>query len=184
MLAAGEGRRFGDAKQLAPLDGRPLLAHVLELALPYDPIVVLGAHAARIAEAVDFSGTQVVRCDEWRSGQAASLRTGITALGPNEDAALVLLGDQPRLTAAVVDGTLARRDDARWDAVRPTFADAPGHPVLLTRAVLDRAAELQGDEGARGLLRDVRVGTWAADGLGDPRDVDEPADLVRLERGA
>lgn len=183
VLAAGEGRRFGACKQTAELDGRPLLAHALDLVRDLRPVVVLGAHADRIATAVGLDGAEVVRCGDWWTGQAASLRAGVAALGPAEDAALVLLADQPRLGRAVVDGTLERRDDARWDAVRPTFGGAPGHPVLLTRTVLDRVGELQGDEGARGLLRSARVGTWAADGLGDPREVDLPGDLVALAAG-
>jgi CTP:molybdopterin cytidylyltransferase MocA len=184
VLAAGAARRFGAPKQLALLDGRPLLAHVLDLVRDLRPVIVLGAEAQRIAAGVDLAGAEVVTCADWASGQAASLRAGIAAVGPGPRAALVLLADQPRLTRAVVDGTLARRDDRAWDAVRPTFAGVPGHPVLLARAVLDRAGELEGDEGARGLLRGVRVRTWAADGLGDPRDVDVPADLSALADGA
>jgi CTP:molybdopterin cytidylyltransferase MocA len=180
VLAAGEGRRFGGAKQAASLDGRPLLGHALALAADLRPIVVLGARADEVEERVDLSGATVVRCDAWASGQAASLRAGLGALDADEDGARVLLADQPRLTRAVVDGTLSRRDDGRWDAVRPTFAGAPGHPVLLTRAVIDRAAELAGGDGGRALLRRMRVRTWAADGLADPRDVDTPADLAAL----
>jgi len=184
VLAAGEGRRFGACKQTAELDGRPLLAHVLDLVSDLRPVVVLGAHAGHVEAATDLTGAEVVRCGDWATGQAASLRAGIAAVGSGEDAALVLLADQPRLGRAVLDGTIARRDDDRWDAVRPTFAGAPGHPVLLTRAVLDRTGELHGDEGARRILRGARVRTWEADGLGDPRDVDRPADLVAIAGGS
>ena len=61
VLAAGAGRRFGGRKQLADLGGQPLLAHVLAVgrSVPsLDPlVVVLGAHAAEIREAVDFAGS-------------------------------------------------------------------------------------------------------------------------------
>jgi CTP:molybdopterin cytidylyltransferase MocA len=181
VLAAGAGRRFGGPKQLARVGGRTLLEHALALAAPYDPVVVLGAHADEIAAAVDLAGTQVVRCADWAEGQAASLRAGVRALG-DVDAALVLLGDQPGLTAQVVSGTAERRDDERYDAVRPTFGGRPGHPVLLTRPLLRRVPALRGDVGARELLAGARVRRWAADGLADPRDVDTPEDLAALGR--
>jgi CTP:molybdopterin cytidylyltransferase MocA len=63
VLAAGAGRRFGGPKQLAPLDGRPLLQHVVDAAP--DPLtVVLGAHADQVRAAVDFDGVDVVICKD------------------------------------------------------------------------------------------------------------------------
>lgn len=183
VLAAGAGRRFGGVKQLARVGERTLLEHALALAAPYDPLLVLGAHADEIAAATALDGVQVVRCADWAEGQAASLRAGVAALGDG-DAALVLLGDQPGLTPAVVTGTVERRDAARCDAVRPTFDGRPGHPVLLERSLLDRVPGLRGDVGARELLDGARVRTWAAEGLADPRDVDTPADAVALGRAA
>jgi molybdenum cofactor cytidylyltransferase/nicotine blue oxidoreductase len=176
VLAAGEGRRFGGAKQLAEAGGRPILERVLELAEPYDPLVVLGAHAPAILERLRLPCDRVVLCDGWQEGQAASLRAGVVALGPVE-AALVLLGDQPFLTPAVVEGTLERWDPTVCDAVRPSFDGVPGHPVLLGRPVLDAVCTLRGDTGARALLEGFRVRTWEAGGLGDPTDIDTPAQL-------
>ncbi len=85
VLAAGAGRRFGGAKQLARLDGRPLLAHVLDRAWAVPAldqiVVVLGAHGAAIRAEVDFEGVEVVECADWAEGQAASLRAGVAAAG-------------------------------------------------------------------------------------------------------
>ncbi|MEA2123790.1 MAG: hypothetical protein QOI80_572 [Solirubrobacteraceae bacterium] len=170
ILAAGAGRRFGGPKQLAQLDGRPLLAHVLALAAPYAPLVVLGAHADAIRAAVDV-GDHVV-AEDWADGQSASLRAGVAALG-DVDRVLVLLGDQPWITPAVVEGVLA----LDGDAARATYAGVPGHPVALGRPVLDRVRELRGDVGARDLLADFEVRTFEAGHLCDPADVDTPEDL-------
>jgi CTP:molybdopterin cytidylyltransferase MocA len=167
ILAAGEARRFGSAKQLAHLDGRPLLAHVLDLAAPYDPLVVLGARAAEILAAVDIP-RHVIAAD-WADGQAASLRAGVAALG-DVDRALILLGDQPFLTRAVIDGVLALGGTAR-----ATYAGTPGHPVVLGRDLLDAVPSLTGDAGARDLLRGAR--TLEAAHLCDPTDIDTPEDL-------
>jgi CTP:molybdopterin cytidylyltransferase MocA len=179
VLAAGEGRRFGGTKQLAEVRGRPLLEHALDAVADLSPrVVVLGHEAERIAAAVDLQGARPVTCEEWREGQSASLRCGIAALG-DVDAVLVVLGDQPGITRAAVAAVVAaaRGDE---DAVRATYGGTPGHPVLVKRALLDRAGELRGDAGFRDLLeragvRDVELGS-----LADPADVDTPAALAGL----
>jgi CTP:molybdopterin cytidylyltransferase MocA len=91
VLAAGEGSRFeGGVKQLAPLEGRPLLEHALAAIAGLEPrVVVLGHEAAAIQAAVDLHGARPVVCEGWREGQAASLRCGVHALGGEVDAAVV-----------------------------------------------------------------------------------------------
>lgn len=167
MLAAGAASRFGAPKQLALIDGRPLLAHVLELARPWDPLVVLGAHAGEVLASVDV-GAHVI-ADDWADGQSASLRAGVAALG-DPDRVLVLLGDQPFITREVVEGVLALGGTAR-----ATYHGLPGHPVVIDRDVLARVPQLRGDEGARALLRGAA--TFEAAHLCDPTDIDAPGDL-------
>ena len=181
ILAAGEGRRFGGTKQLAELDGRPLLTYAVEAMLGVPAIapvvVVLGHDADAIRARVDFVGAETVVCDGWREGQAASLRCGIAALG-DVSAAVVTLGDQPFITAQVIAGVLDF-DSERDDAVRATYDGQPGHPVLLTRRLLDRAGELHGDVGFRALLEGHRVRRFEAAHLCDPTDIDTREELAR-----
>lgn len=168
VLAAGAGRRFGGPKQLAEVAGRPLLAHVLDLAAPYDPVVVLGSYAEAVRPVVGDAARVVVAAD-WAEGQAASLRAGVAALG-DVDWALVLLGDQPFLTPAVVEAVLDARAGA--DAVRAVYDGVPGHPVVLGRRVLAEVPALRGDAGARALLERFEVQLVEAAGLCDPTDID------------
>jgi CTP:molybdopterin cytidylyltransferase MocA len=179
ILAAGEGRRFGGTKQLAELQGRPLLAHAVEamLAVPaLDPVVVvLGHDAGRIRSEIDFDAAQTVVCDGWQEGQAASLRCGVEALG-GVDAAVITLGDQPFITPQVIAAVLDHLD--RGDAVRATYDGAPGHPVGLTRRLLDRAGELSGDVGFRDLLAGEEVRRFEAAHLCDPIDIDTREELA------
>jgi CTP:molybdopterin cytidylyltransferase MocA len=182
ILAAGEGRRFGGAKQLAEVRGRPLLAHAVEAmaAVPaLDPVlVVLGARAAEVRGAVDLGRARAVECPEWAEGQSASLRCGLRALG-DLDAVVVTLGDMPFITPAVIAGVL-QFDPARFDAVRATYHGKPGHPVLLGRALLDRAGELRGDVGFRDLLSGARVREFECGDRCDPVDIDTPDQLSGL----
>ena len=182
ILAAGEGRRFGGAKQLAEVRGRPLLEHAVRamLAVPaIDPVVVvLGAHADEVRAGVDLDAAQVVVCADWAEGQAASLRCGVRALG-DVDAAVVTLGDMPFVTSAVIAGVL-QFDPERHDGVRATYHGRPGHPVLLARPLLARVDELRGDVGFRDLLHGPRVRRFECGDLCDPVDVDTLDELDAL----
>ena len=189
VLAAGAGRRFGAAKQLAQLDGRPLLEHAL-IAMAAAPalgsgVVVLGCDADRVLATTALHGVRPVISEQWRDGQAASLRAGLAALREQADgelqAVVVTLGDQPRIDPRAIESVVgARGPDA--DAVRATYAGRAGHPVLLERGLFDSVAALRGDSGARDLLSQpgVRLTLVACDGLGRPDDVDTPEQLRRL----
>ena len=185
VLAAGGASRFGSAKQLAELDGRPLLQHAVDamLAVPaIDPVVVvLGAEAERVRVAVDFAGAQVVVCEAWAQGMAASLRCGIEAVG-DCDWVILTLGDQPRVTPQVIAAVMDHADSAPIGtaAVRAAYDGVPGHPVALGRAILPHVAALSGDAGARDLLGHATVRTFEAARLCDPADVDTPEELEAL----
>ncbi len=185
VLAAGGASRFGSPKQLAELDGVALLQHAVDamLAVPaVDPIVVvLGAEAARVRQAVDFGDARAVECPDWQEGMAASLRCGVEAAG-DCDWVLVTLGDQPRVTPQVIAAVMdhAESAPAGTAAVRATYDGVAGHPVALARAILPQVAQLRGDVGARELLGHATVRTFEAAHLCDPGDVDTPQDLEAL----
>jgi molybdenum cofactor cytidylyltransferase len=180
VLAAGEGKRFGGPKQLAELNGRPLLEHALGAMSSLDRVVVvLGAHADEIRARVDFGRAEPVVCEDWASGQAASLRTGLAALG-DVDAAVVTLGDQPRMTPEVIAFAISRFDGER--PVRATYEGRPGHPVVLPAAMIPDAMEIEGDRGARILLEGADVLEVDASHLASAADVDTPDDLEVLRR--
>ena len=185
VLAAGGASRFGSPKQLAELDGVPLLQHAVDamLAVPaIDPVVVvLGAEAQRVLAAVELDEARAVVCPDWEEGMAASLRCGIAAVG-DADWVIVTLGDQPRVTSQVIAAVAdeAASAPAGVDAVRATYDGVPGHPVALSRAMLPGVAKLRGDVGARELLGSASVRTFEAGRLCDPVDVDTPEELEGL----
>jgi CTP:molybdopterin cytidylyltransferase MocA len=184
ILAAGAGRRFGGAKQLAQLDGRPLLEHAIDATLRVREIdrvvVVLGAYADQIRTQVDFQAAEPVICWEWQEGLAASLRTGVAELLEAE-AVVVLLGDQPAITPQVIAAALDQAS-AGHHAVRATYAGQPGHPVIVPRPVFANVALLRGDTGARDLLANLGVREWECGHLCRADDVDTPEQLAALQQ--
>jgi molybdenum cofactor cytidylyltransferase len=181
VLAAGAGTRFGGAKQLAELDGRPLLEHSIR-AMTAAPVgrvvVVLGAGSESVMSGVDRHGADFVVCDRWDEGQSASLACGLAELSDCE-AVVVTLGDQPRLSPDAIRRVIAARGgDA--DAVRATYGGQPGHPVLLEHRLFGRMRDVTGDHGARNLLLSVTTREVPCDDLGGGEDVDTPAQLDAL----
>jgi molybdenum cofactor cytidylyltransferase len=183
VLAAGEGRRFGGGKQLADLDGRPLLEHALasSAAVGLEPrMVVLGATADRILATVELHGHEVVVCPDWHEGMAASLRAGVSAArAAGADAILVTLGDQPLVGAEAIARVLNARGgpDGTSRAIRASYDGVPGHPALLESSVFDALLALQGDEGARGVFKSAGTHLVACEDVAVPTDVDEVGDL-------
>lgn len=181
VLAAGAGTRFGTTKQLADLDGRPLLEHAIR-ALVTSPVervvVVLGACADQVTGAVDAHGAQLIFCERWEEGQSASLACGLAELAGCE-AVVITLGDQPRLSPEAIRRVIAARGDG-VDAARATYGGLPGHPVLLESHLFERMRDVTGDHGARNVLASVHTVQVPCDDLGGGEDVDTPAQLDAL----
>jgi CTP:molybdopterin cytidylyltransferase MocA len=175
VLAAGEGRRFGGAKQLALVEGRPMLDRVVDAAVAAvgRVVVVLGAHDVPVRD-----GVEVVRCSDWAEGQAASLRAGVAALSGCSPV-VVLLADMPFVTPEVIAGALDQLT-ARHDVVRTTAGGRPTHPVVLGPRALAGVPSLRGDVGARVLFDTLRVCEWEAGHLFDATDVDTPEQLQSI----
>ena len=192
ILAAGVGSRFGGGKVRAPLEGRPLLAHVLAAVREAGigrVVVVLGRDAGAVLDAVRdvdpgvLERVLVTVNPTPERGLATSLRLGFgaaTAVAPPAGV-LVLLGDQPRVRADVLRVLCGAVASAHAFAVVPRYAgDAAPNPVLLLPAGWPLVAGLTGDRGLGPLLaadpaRVVRVAVPGAN-----PDVDTPADLAAL----
>jgi nicotine blue oxidoreductase len=178
VLAAGAGSRFGGPKQVAELDGEPLLGRVLAAleGIGSPQIVVLGAHAERVRASVPAPAWTPVVAPGWRAGPGASLRAGLAA-APAASAALVVLGDLGWLRREAAERVLAAAADPA-EAVRAFEGARPGHPLLLRGAMLARARAAP-DAGLAPVLAKAPPACVQCEGLGVARDVDTPLDLAR-----
>lgn len=182
VLAAGRSSRMGSThKLLEDWQGRPLVVHVVDAiaaaGLPM-PIVVIGARADDVRAALASRAVQFVVAEDYVDGLAHSLRAGLAAVPENWDAALVCLGDMPRIDPALLRALAA----APGDVAVPILAGKRGNPVRWGRSHFAALMVLAGDVGGKALLAGLAVPpsevTASDDGIFD--DIDTPDALAAL----
>lgn len=192
ILAAGRSRRMGERnKLLLEVGGQPVLARVLRAfaAAPVrEIIVVTGAQHERIAALVEQeNGVRTVHNPAFRSGMASSIRRGVRTAEPDAAGYALCPGDLPLLSSQTVD-TLCRTFTAQASPriVAPTVDGQQGHPVLFGVVFREALLALEGDRGARGLVRrdETPLTRVPVPDEGILRDVDTPEALERARRRA
>ena len=184
MLAAGASTRMGSAKQLLDVNGRPMLELIVAAASASrldEVIVVLGAEARSIRDAVDMGRAHVIVNENYADGMSTSLRAGVGALGGDVDRAVVILGDQPDVDASLINLLLDAQASSALPAAALDFDGLLHPPVVLARELWTRIDEMRGDVGLRQLLRqetDRVVRVPAARPAHHPVDIDTPEDAA------
>jgi len=157
VLAAGRSRRMAPLNKLMVADraGRAMIARVAENALASRArpvLVVTGHERERVEEALSGRPVLMTHADAYAEGLSASLKAGIAALPDDVEGALVMLGDMPLVSPAVLDRLLAAFDPEEGRAiVQPTFRGKQGNPVLWGREFFGEILGITGDVGARHL---------------------------------
>nr|WP_209003389.1 molybdopterin-binding/glycosyltransferase family 2 protein [Stappia taiwanensis] len=184
LLAAGRSSRAGETnKLLARLDGEPLVRIAARAALASgisSLTVVTGHMADAVGAALNGLDAILVHNPDHADGMASSIRTGIAALPPDTDAALILLADMPGITAEAIDRIIAAyAPGAGKPIVVATAEGKRGNPVLWDRAFFDALTQLEGDTGARALI-DRHQDQRAEVEIGPPArlDLDTAAELA------
>jgi molybdenum cofactor cytidylyltransferase len=184
VLAAGSSRRLGRPKQLLPFRGTTILAVTIANALESrldETMVILGHEAARIAPEIATLPVQIVQNDRAAEGQSTSIKAGIEALPSSVDAAVFLLGDQPTVPSSIIDRLIDDADQSDSQIIQPRYRGRPGNPVLIRRSLFPALLEIDGDQGARSLIRThPELLRWLEVDGEMPPDVDTEDDYRRL----
>ena len=181
LLAAGESRRMGAQKQLLPINGKPMVRLSAELARRASPgplIVVVGSQSEDVTRALDGLDAYCVFNPEWAEGMGASLRQGVRTLlqrAPASAAMMIMLADQPGISSAHLDALLACHRAHPGQIIASETGGVPQPPALFPSAWFERLAALQGDRGARALLREAANDVQLVH-TESIRDVDTPGD--------
>ncbi len=184
ILAAGSSSRMEKQqhKLLLPLGNRPVIAHVLEAALASQAqpiLVILGHQAEQVRSALTSLPTNnktlfFIENPHYKQGMSTSLHTGLQAIqqinreaSATIDGVLILLGDQPLITAQVIDTLIAARDATEKQIVAAMYNGKRGNPVIFGARLFPELMTVTGDEGGRSVLAQHREDVANIE-IGDP----------------
>ncbi len=185
LLAAGESSRLGTPKQLLMYKGKNLMQHTIDmtLTLGMDTFIVLGAYGEKIQNQVNTFDAKIVENEEWNEGLSSSIRKGLEAVlnsNPDTEAVILLLCDQPFLSAEILKLILEKYQETGLPIVHCHYGEASGPPTLFHRSMFPFLLELKGGHGAKKVvdrfpdqvaLVDFPKGKW---------DIDTPEDYQQL----
>jgi molybdenum cofactor cytidylyltransferase len=188
VLAAGTSARLGLPKQLLELDNRPLLQHVVDAvegSSVDEIVIVLGHEAKLIKKSLSLPARARVAVNpSFAEGQATSMRCGLDAVNPEAEAAVFVLGDQPRVTSQIIDVVIGVWRESAESVARAYFNGTPGHPVVVARSSWDAFRTARGDVGGRQPMDAGAVEVAHVEVGVDPlEDVDTWRDYERLRHG-
>ncbi|HEX2347170.1 MAG TPA: nucleotidyltransferase family protein [Ktedonobacterales bacterium] len=190
ILGAGASSRMGEHKLLLPLGDKPLIAWSVAAACASSarPVVVTLGRAAEvvagaITAALPGASYSVVVNQRFAQGMGTSLALAVASLPAGVVGAVVLLGDQPFMSSAVIEAVLTAARAQPERLAMGGYGKRRGHPVYLPRRVFPELLALGDDEGARAIIAraadDLTLVALADD---TPLlDVDTPEDYQRAQ---
>ncbi len=182
ILAAGNSSRLGEPKQLLHYRGETLIRRAARAALKAHcapVIVVTGAGHPRIAEELAALDVCILHHPEWARGLGSSIRAGLAsalAASPALDALMLMVCDQPWVTAELLTALVAARTQTRQPAAACAYAGIVGVPALFDRTLFPSLAALPDEHGAKQILA---ANAEAVARVAFPQgaiDIDTPAD--------
>ncbi|HEV2225824.1 MAG TPA: nucleotidyltransferase family protein [Nitrososphaerales archaeon] len=188
VLAAGLSTRMGRPKQTLSVSGKSMLQRVLETFRQTKVdgvVVVLGANEREVRNKVRFEKERVIVNSEYAKGMSGSLKLGLAATAHDADAVIVALADQPLLRAATVDRLIKAHLNSKASIVVPVYNGKRGNPVLFDRSLFPQIMKIQGDVGAKSVVRkneDVVLEVSVPD-EGVLIDLDTPQDYRKILKG-
>ncbi len=168
-------------KQLLELHGKMILQHVIDSARQSQLVeltVVLGYQAATVRELIDEGPhARIIFNPRFQEGQSTSVRAGVRSISSTIDAAMILLGDQPGVTAPMIDQLIDFYAQRRPLLAVPCYSGKRGNPVIIDRSLFVEIQQLTGDTGAKSLFEKHLSGTEFLDfDMPSPPDIDTTED--------
>ena len=187
ILAAGGSTKLGSPKQLVQFKGKTVFRRSVESALACEPdglIVVLGSRAEEISIETEGLPVEIVINKEWEVGISSSIKAGLARLielRPDIDAVIIMLSDQPFVDEKTIRSLLDTYRTTGKPIVASEYNGVLGVPALFDRMMFEELTKLEGDAGARVIIRQSLSEDIATISAPEAAfDIDTPDDRDRL----
>lgn len=186
ILAAGASIRLGQPKQLLHSRGKPLIRQMAEVAIQSGchPIgIVLGAYTETIAPHLANLNIKIIHNEQWQTGMASSIRCGLeemAAIVPELDAIVLMVCDQPFVTPNLIRHLINKHRTTNFPIVVSAYGEVLGVPALFHKTLFPELKTLQGDVGAKFIIRQYRSRVLSIPFVEGAIDLDIPQDLKIL----
>ena len=184
ILAAGHSTRFGSTKQALQLDGTTLIQRAVDVARQVcdDRTIIIAGHDwLKVIAATHTDGGFFAINEQHADGMGTSIAMAIRMCRYRADAVLLMLCDQPLITAQHLRSLIEKWSGDEREIVATSFAETTGPPVLFPRGVFADLLILKGDHGARDLLHDSRFNLISVPFDDAAVDIDTIKDLDALQ---
>lgn len=157
VLAAGQSRRMGEPKMLLPwANGRTIIEHIVHqlTRMRLAQInVVTGYYAEEVKARVKPMDVHIVHNRAHRTGEMlSSLKAGLRAMPDHIAAAMIFLGDQPRIEQKTIYQVMSAYAEGAGDIVAPSYQRRRGHPIIVARKYWPEFLALRNDRTPREVL--------------------------------
>lgn len=187
ILAAGQARRMGQAKQLLPLDGKPIVWHVAMTACQIldEVMVITGAYQTDVVQVLQNLPLKIIYNENWEQGQSSSVKKAVQAISADVQAVVFLLADQPLVAPVLIRDIMKAYEQTNASIVVPRWNNRYGNPVLFDLRVWRSALlQLSGDEGARQIIRNNQAVIKYVEALNEQEffDIDTPEEYHIMKK--
>jgi molybdenum cofactor cytidylyltransferase len=155
ILAAGESKRMGKPKLLLPYGEKTIIETIVETVVSSNvenTLIILGSDREKIEEKIKNSPVKIVYNRDFRSGMLSSVQCGFKAVPEETRAVLVVLGDQPKISADVSNKLIDAYKSTGKGIVLPVYKKERGHPVLIDMKYRSEVENLSPEVGLRGTV--------------------------------
>lgn len=155
ILAAGESKRMGKPKLLLPYGEKTIIETIVKTVVSSNvenTLIILGSDREKIEEKIKNSPVKIVYNRDFRSGMLSSVQCGFKAVPEETRAVLVVLGDQPKISADVINKLIDAYKSTGKGIVLPVYKKERGHPVLIDMKYRSEVENLSPEVGLRGTV--------------------------------